>query len=225
MSQGKYLTVSRLTPRLSGLTPEEYATLQKLSTPDQIQTFLDALPMNFEKEGDTHRSPRAVLREKKAHCIEGALLAATAFWIHGEPPLILDLSTIPRSGDDDHVIALYKRNGYFGAVSKTNHAVLRFRDPIYRTLRELALSYFHEWFLLSTGRKTLDRYSKQLDLRRFGTDWITTEENLWEVADTLDALPHYKLVPKGNGRYVRKASEIEIRAGSIAEWSKDDAKT
>ena len=148
--------MTRLTRAESGLTKEEFAALKKLSTPIKIQNFLDALPMNFEKDGDTHRSPRAVLRAGKAHCIEGAMLAAAALWIQGEPPLILNLSARMGKGDVDHVIALYKRGGAWGAVSKTNHAVLRFRDPIYRTLRELAASYFNEWFLLPSGEKTLE---------------------------------------------------------------------
>lgn len=212
----KYLTRAE-----SRLTREEYETLKHLSTPIKIQDFIDALPFNWEKEGDTHISPRRVIAEKKSHCIEGAMLAAAALWIHGEQPLIMNLSARLGRGDVDHVIALYKRGGYWGAVSKTNHAVLRFRDPIYRTLRELALSYFNEWFLLSTGEKTLECYSKPLDMRRFGTDWITTEKDLWKVADALSILTHYQLVPKGNWRYVRKADSIEIKAGSVVEWPND----
>ncbi|MFZ3044203.1 MAG: hypothetical protein WA058_03830 [Minisyncoccia bacterium] len=216
--------MDRLTRAASELTKEEFATLKKLSTPVKIQDYLDALPMNFEKGGDTHRSPRAVLRAQKAHCIEGAMLAATALWIAGEPPLILNLSARMGRGDVDHVIALYKRGGFWGAVSKTNHAVLRFRDPIYRTLRELALSYFNEWFLPS-GEKTLECYSKQLDMRRFGTEWIMAEKDLWEVADALSVLPHYDLVPKGNWRYVRKADPMELKAGSFTEYQKSDPRT
>ena len=217
--------MDRLTRTASGLTPAEYAELSQLSTPVKTQDFLDALPMNHEKKGDTHRSPRAVLRARKAHCIEGAMLAATALWIQGEPPLILNLSARLGRGDVDHVIALYKRNGYYGAISKTNHAVLRFRDPIYRTLRELALSYFNEWFLLPSGEKTLECYSKPLDMRRFGTAWITAEKDLWEVADALSVAPHYQLVPKGNWRYVRKADRTEIAAGSRPGWPASDPRT
>ncbi|MFZ2500548.1 MAG: hypothetical protein WAW90_01000 [Minisyncoccia bacterium] len=217
--------MTHLTHVASGLTREEYATLAKLSTPIKIQDFLDALPMNLEKSGDTHRSPRQVLAEQKAHCIEGAMFAATALWIAGESPLIMNLSSRLGRGDVDHVVALYKRNGYFGAISKTNHAVLRFRDPIYRTLRELALSYFHEWFLNETCEKTLECYSKPLDMRRFGTSWITTGKDLWEVADALSVAKHYNLVPKGNWRYVRKAGALELKAGSIIEWEKSDPRT
>ena len=207
-----------LTRDASGLTAGEYKTLARLSTPVKIQDFLDTLPFNWEKKGDTHMSPRRVLLEGKAHCIEGALLAATALWIAGEPPLIMNLSPRSGRGDFDHVVALYKRGGFYGAISKTNHACLRFRDPIYRTPRELALSYFHEWFINSTREKVLERYSKPLNLQRFGSDWITAEKDLWGIADALDELPYYNLVPKGNWRYVRPADKMELKAGSLTEW-------
>jgi len=201
-----------------GLTRDELRIVKQLKTPIQIQDFLDAIPMNHEKGGDTHFSPRRVLRERKAHCIEGALFAATALWLHGEPPFIMDLSTRPGSGDDDHVVALYKRGGYWGAISKTNHATLRFRDPVYRTPRELALSYFHEWFMISTSEKTLVSYSRPLNLSRLGTDWITAEEDLWHLDDILNDLPHYDLVPKGNRKHIRKADTMELKAGKLVEW-------
>ena len=199
--------------------------LAKLSTPIKIQDFLDTIPMNWEKKGDTHMSPHHVLSKKKAHCIEGAMLAAAALWIHGEPPLIMNISARLGKGDVDHVVALYKRGGFYGAISKTNHASIRFRDPIYRTPRELALSYFHEWFFNSTGEKTLECYSKPLDLRRFGTEWVTSTTDLWNIADALSVLPHYNLVPEGNWCYVRKADNMERKAGSIIEWQKSDPRT
>ena len=214
-----------LTRANSGLTLKEYKILEKLSSPIKIQNFLNALPANWEKKGDTHMSPRRVLREKKVHCIEGALLAAAALWIHGEPPLIMNLSPKYGRGDVDHVIALYKRNGLFGAISKSNHAALRFRDPIYRTPRELILSYFHEWFVNATGEKVLDQYSKPFDLRRLGTDWITSEKDLWNMDDILDTLPHYDIVPKGNWKYVRKADAMDLKAGAIIEWEKSNPRT
>lgn len=217
--------MKRLTRAQSGLTSQEYKKLARLTTPIKIQDFLDTFAFNWEKEGDTHMSPRRVLREKKAHCIEGALLAAAALWLHGEPPRIMNVSARMGKGDVDHVVALYKRGGYYGAISKTNHAVLRFRDPIYRTPRELALTYFHEWFINETREKTLECYSKPLDLRRFGTDWITKEKDLWEIADALSVLPHYNLVPKGNWRYVRKADPMELKAGTLIEWPKSDKRT
>lgn len=216
--------MDRLTRAASGLTSEEHVLLRSLSTPIKMQDFLDALPMNHEKGGETYRSPRAVLRAGKAHCIEGALVAATALWLRGEPPLIMNLSARLGRGDVDHVVALYERGGHYGAISKTNHAVLRFRDPIYRTTRELALSYFNEWFLPS-GEKTLECYSKPVDLRRFGTGWITSEEDVNAIVDALSCAPHYSLVPKGNWRYVRPADPMELRAGTCPEWPKSDPRT
>ncbi|MDP2665691.1 MAG: hypothetical protein Q8P23_03620 [bacterium] len=217
--------MKRLSRASSGLTLKEYTKLASLTTPIKIQDFLDAVPMNWEKKGDTHLSPRRVLREGKAHCIEGALLAAAALWLHGESPLIMNVSARMDKGDVDHVVALYKRGGFWGAISKTNHATIRFRDPIYRTPRELALSYFHEWFMNETGEKTLECYSKPLDLRRFGTEWITAEKDLWNIADALSVLPHYNLVPKGNWRYIRKADAMERKAGMLIEWRKSDPRT
>ena len=210
---------------ICGLTENEERILRGLSTPIKIQDFLDKIPLNYEKNGDTHMSPRRVLKEGKAHCIEGALLAAAALWLAGEPPIIMNLSSRLGKGDVDHVVALYKRGGYWGAISKTNHSVLRFRDPIYRTPRELALSYFHEWFVNETGEKVLECYSKPLNLKQFGTDWITSEKDLWNIADALSEREHYFLVPKGNWRYVRKADSMELKAGKLIEWKKSNPRT
>jgi hypothetical protein len=205
-----------MTPQL-GLTKKERATLRRLDTPIEIQNYLDRIPFNFEKHGETHMSPRRVLKEKKANCIEGALLAALALWANGEKPLIMDFRALPH--DDDHVVALYKRNGHWGLISKTNHATIRFRDPVYRTLRELALSYFHEWFLNTTGEKTLESYSSPLDLSRFGTDWVTSKEDLWWLDKKIDALRHYRVVPKGNRKHLRSADPMELAAGRVIEWT------
>lgn len=217
--------MKRLSEKESGLTKRDYALLAKLTTPAKIQDFLDTFPFNWEKEGDTHRSPRRVLEAKKMHCIEGALLAATALWIQGEEPLIMNLSPKMGKGDYDHVITLYQRGGRYGAISKTNHSVLRFRDPVYKTLRELALSYFHEWFLPVTGEKVLECYSKPLDLRMFGTEWITNKEDSWKISDALSERMHYFLVPKGNWRYMRRADKEELKAASTPEWLKSDPRT
>lgn len=198
--------------------------LKRLSTPAMIQDFLDKLPMNHEKEGETHRSVRAALAAKKAHCIEGAMIAAAALALRGEPPILMDLTA--RRPDDDHVVALYKKNGYWGAISKTNHATIRFRDPVYRTLRELALSYFHEWFMNTNGEKTLKSFSViPLNLMRFGTDWVTSEKQLWYLDKALDALPHENLVPKGNKKFIRAADAMELKAGRFIEWPKSDPRT
>jgi hypothetical protein len=199
---------------------KEFAVFRKLTTPQKIQDFLDALGVNFEERGETCRSPREVLKTKKAHCMEGAMLAAAALWYHGEPPLVFDLRTSKH--DVDHVVTLFKRNGAWGALSKTNHAVLRYRDPMYRTLRELALSYFHEYFL-DDGRKTLRDYSRPLDLRRFGTAWLTEERDLWEIPNTLDDSPHSALLAPAEIKSLRRADRLEIRAGKLVAYKKKKA--
>lgn len=206
-----------------GLTKQELDILSKLSSPITIQDYLDTLPINYEKEGETHMSPRRVLREQKAHCIEGALLAATALWINGEKPLLMDLTA--GADDDDHVIALYKKNGYWGAISKTNHPLLRFRDPIYKTLRELALTYFHEWFLNESGEKMLVSYSVPINMKRFGKSWITAEEDLWYIDEALDSATHFELIPLQNKKFIRNADTFERKIGTTVEWKKSDKRT
>jgi hypothetical protein len=215
----------RLLRRESELTESEYKTLQALSTPILIQDYLDALPFNWEKGGPTYQSPRRVLASGRAHCIEGALLAAAALWIQGEEPLLMNLSPKMNKGDFDHVVTLYRRAGRFGAISKTNHAVLRFRDPIYRTPRELALSYFHEWFLPKTGEKVLECYSNPVSLTRFGTEWLTAREDLHRIVEALSTARHYYFVPKGNWRYVRRADALEQKAGALVEWPRHHPRT
>ncbi|MEN9338259.1 MAG: hypothetical protein RIQ41_573, partial [Candidatus Parcubacteria bacterium] len=141
-----------------GLTDKEKNFLKSLSTPAKIQDYLDTLQFNHEEGGETCMSPRHVLRTKQAHCIEGAMLAAVALMFQGRPPLLLNLK-VNTSKDDDHIVVLFEENGYWGALSKTNHAVLRFRDPVYKSVRELAMSYFHEYFLVKDGTKTMRGYS------------------------------------------------------------------
>ncbi len=193
---------------------EKFRVFRKLDTPGKIQDFLDGLRMNFERRGETCRSPLAVLAHGEAHCIEGALLAAAAFWYHGFPPLLLDIKTAP--GDFDHVVALFRERGRWGALSKTNHAVLRYRDPVYKSVRELAMSYFHEYFL-DSGRKTMRSFSEPFDLRRAGTGWLAASGNLWDLSGRLDRSPHQAAAL---GARLRRASPVEIKAGKITEWKK-----
>lgn len=216
--------MTRLTQRASGLSKRDFALLSRLSTPAAIQDYLDSVPMNWEKKGETLFSPKRLLEEKKAHCFEGALFAAAALWAHGEPPLIMNLSARMEKGDVDHVVALYRRGGRWGCISKTNHPSIRFRDPVYKTLRELSLSYFHEWFMNTTGEKTLECYSRSVDLSRFGPGWIAGDD-LWHLDDVLASAPHYFLVPKGNWRHVRRADRMELKAGRLEEWKKSDSRT
>jgi hypothetical protein len=147
--------------------------------------------------------------------MEGALLAALALWMHGQPPLIMDLKTT--DDDVDHLVALYRRHGHWGGITKTNHAVLRYREPIFRDLRELAASYFHE-YSLPDGRKTLRSFSAAFDLRSYSGDWITSEEPLWDLERQIDRSTHHQLLNRRQIAGLRRADPIEIRAGKITEW-------
>lgn len=201
-----------------GFTSDELRILKKLTTPKKIQDYVTALPINFEKRGATCMSPRRVLKEKKAHCLEGAMLAAAALLVQGRPPLLMDLKSAP--GDDDHVVALFREREHWGAIGKTNHAVLRYRDPVYRTLRELAMSFFHEWFI-DDGRKMLRSFSRPLNLagKRFN-GWTTAEDDLWHIEAALDEMPHERVVTPAMVQTLRRADRIERKAGDIVEWKK-----
>lgn len=207
-----------------GLSKAELAVFKKLTTPVKIQDFLDSFPRNMEKQGDTCMSPRRVLLEKKMHCYEGAMVAALALWLNGEEPWLCDLRA--DNTDYDHVVALYRRNGYWGAISKTNYATLRFRDPVYKNLRELGLSYFHEYFVNETGHKSLVECSlRPFNLKTMGTDWITSPDHLYDIAVALDDAPHQRLLPPENRRFIRRADKMEIKAGKLIEWKKTDPRT
>ena len=197
---------------------KEFGIFKKLDSPAKIQDFLDALPINFEPEGDTCHSPLMTLRENKAHCIEGAMIAAAALWYHRAKPLLLDLKT--SKDDSDHVVALFKEDGLWGAVSKTNHAVLRYRDPVYKTVRELAMSYFNEYFL-DNGKKTLRSFSVPFSLLAFDDEWLTSDQNLWGISEGIDEAPHFEIVKEHAAKRLRLAHPIEIQAGKLVEWKKN----
>jgi len=200
----------------------ELEILKKLNTPVKIQNFLDTLNVNFEEKGETCMSPRQVLRENKAHCIEAALLASAALRFHGQPPLIVDLEA--NAKDYDHVIAVFKQHNHWGAIGKTNRATLRYREPVYKTIRELVMSYFHEYFLNKNGAKTLRRYSLPVNLKRFDKKrWMTSEEDVWYIADYLVGVKHYNILNKKQIAGLRKADKIEIEAGKLVE-QKDPVK-
>ena len=172
------------------LTRQELQQFRKLSTPQKIQKYLDDLPYNKEPRGPTCRSPRRVIRDGTAHCFEAALLAAAALRVNGLPPLIFDLEAVR---DDDHVLAIYRTNGYWGAIAKSNYAGLRFREPVYRSLRELALSYFEHYYNLK-GEKTLRAYSGPVNLSRFDRNrWMTSEEDLWAIPEYLLDIRHTQI--------------------------------
>jgi len=198
------------------IPPKEYKILKKLNTPVKIQDFLDSLPINPEPDGDTCFSPMMVLKKRVCHCIEGAVLAALALRVNGQPPLLLDLAA--NKNDFDHVVAVFKKNNKWGAISKTNHAVLRYREPIYNSLRELAMSYFHE-YLDDQGRKNLRSFSLAVNLKRFDKlDWMTTHEDIFYIPEYLIEVKHFPILNRQQIANLRRADEIEIKAGQITEW-------
>jgi len=200
-----------------GLTQGEFAALRRLRTPERIQEFLYALKQNFERRGETCYSVRTVLRERRAHCIEGAMLAACALWIHGEPPLLLDLQAVH---DFDHVVALFRRGGRWGAISKTNGIGLRWRDPVYASLRELAMSYLHEYYN-KRDRKTLRTYSVPYDLRRMQPeDWVTADDGAWVLIDNLEAARHYRLMSRAQARSLIRRDPFERVVGNLLQYRK-----
>jgi len=201
--------------------PNEFGIFKKLRSPAAIQDFINGLEMNFTGRRHTYASPLVVLQTGKAHCMEGAMLAAAALWHLGYPPLLLDLKTT--NADDDHVVALFKEGGRWGAISKTNHAVLRYRDPVYRDPRELAMSYFNEYFL-DSGVKTMRSYSAPFDILRcraaHSDEWLTSRDDLAGIAEALDFSPHFQILKKGVDRNLRLADQSEIEAGKIVEYKR-----
>jgi len=186
-------------------TPGERAVFQRLRTPESLQRFLDDLAYNKEPDGATCRSPRRVLRDRTAHCMEGALFGAAALRMHGHPPLLLDLEAVR---DDDHVLALFRARGCWGAVAKSNFSGLRYREPVYRTLRELVMSYFEHYYNLRR-EKTLRQYSRPVSLRRFDRmGWMTAQEDVWAIPEYLCTVRH---TPVMRPRMVPHLARVDAR--------------
>lgn len=198
------------------LTPAERRLFTRLDTPHKIQAFLDSIPVNFEPDGDTIMSPRRMLAARVAHCAEGALLAAAVMMFHRKPVWLVDLRARPT--DHDHVIAVFKEHGRWGAISKTNHSILRWRDPIYKSVRELAVSYAHE-YTLPSGQKSLLAFSRPFSLARYApARWVTAEEDLHWLMEALDTSPHQDVAPKRIKQ--RRATRLEIAAQGLVEWER-----
>jgi hypothetical protein len=207
----------------AALSPAERRIFQKLSTPKKIQDFLDSFPVNFSKKGEGIYSVRTALQKKRMHCMEGALVAAAALAFHGREPLLMDMQST--SYDQDHVIALFKENTMWGAISKTNHPVLRWRDPVYANPRELAMSYFNEYFWpdkdTNFKKKTMRAYSFPFNLQKFELErWVASDKDVDWLADALDASPHERCFPPKQKKYLRDADAIEIKAMKLSEWRK-----
>jgi hypothetical protein len=186
---------------MNDLTSQETRLLKSLSSPWKIQDFLNSIPYNTEPDGDTCRSPRRVMRDRTAHCFEAALFAAAALRVNGWPPLIVDLEAVR---DTDHVIAVFRMDGCWGAIAQSNYSGLRFREPIYRNLRELAVSFFEDYFN-PKGEKTLRRYSRPVNLSRFDSaNWMTVEEDVWMIPEYLVDIPHRNILAKERRMFVDK---------------------
>lgn len=202
------------------LTEAERKIFQKLNTPQKIQDFINKMPNNFETDGETCQSPRRVLKSRRAHCIEGALLASAILNFHKRPALVAHMHTTKE--DQDHVIAIFKEGDRFGAISKSNHLVLRYRDPVYLNVRELMMSYFHEYWGLKTGHKNLRSYTEPIDLiKKFGESWITEDKELWNINDFIFHAPHKEIAPKNILKKLRDADTFEVKnIGKTIEWKK-----
>jgi hypothetical protein len=192
-------------------TRQELRSLQALRSPVGVQRFLDTMPYHL---AETAWSPRRVLRERTAHCLEGAIFAAVGLRVLGFPPLLLDLEAIQ---DTDHVIAVFRLNGHWGAIAKSNFSGLRFRAPVYRSLRELTMSYFEDYINLR-GDRTLRAYSRPVNLARFDRlhpGWMTSEGNLWWIPEHLAQIPHRRLLSPDIERSLSRADRRALEAGLV----------
>lgn len=198
----------------SHFTPSELRTLRALKTPAGIQRFLDDLPYNL---AITSRSPRLVLRDGTASCLEGGIFAAAALRVLGFPPLIFDLEA---DQDTDHVVAIFKVRDRWGAVAKSNFTGCRYREPVYRSLRELAMSYFNVYFNLRFER-TLRRYSRPVNLARFDhLDWMTSEKPIWFIAEHLCEIPHSSLLTAAMEKRLTRVDSRTIRGEMVGHKKK-----
>jgi hypothetical protein len=211
---------ARMHPRAAlgvelGLTRTMATRLAALRTPERIQDFVSRLRWNYQSDGPTALSVVGVLRQGHAHCIEGAFVAACALWLNGHPPLLIDLGAA--RGDVDHVMALFRRGRFWGAISKSNSPYLRYRDPIYRNLRELAISFFPQY--VKHRRKTLRTYSVPVDLRRHDPSlWVTRDGFCHEMVDVLTGARHFDILPAGRSSGLRPIDEIEARANLLRDF-------
>lgn len=188
--------------------------LPRLPTPAKIQQFLDQeIGYNREPRGATCYSPQTVLRERVAHCMEGALVAAMALRKLGYPPLLVDLEAVR---DSDHVLAVYRVHGRWGAVAKSDYAGLRSREPVYATIRELAMSYFEHYYN-PAGEKTLRAYSRPVNLTRFDRtiEWMTTLDEVWDIPGHLCIVPHTRILAPALERRLARMDTRLYQAGRV----------
>lgn len=190
------------------LSPTEHREVRELTSPRRIQDFLDGLLYSADP---FYRCPLRVLQERTAHCFDGALFAAAMLRPLGHPPLVLDM--LPNDRDDDHVLALFKKDGHWGAVAKSNFAGLRFRDPVYRSLRELVMSYFQDFYNVE-GEKTLRGYTVPLNLSAFDkAQWMALDAPADDIARRLDELRRFELLKDGMEAEIAPVDKRSLRAG------------
>ena len=203
---------------MCALTAREQSLYRRLNQPHLIQGFLDEkIKYNKESNGRTCRGPRRVIRDLVGHCMEGALFAAAALRMAGYEPLLVDLEAVR---DDDHVLAVFRQHGHWGAIAKSNYSGLRFREPVYRSVRELAMSYFEHYYNLA-GEKTLRGYSRPIQLAQFdGLDWMTSEDDLWPIPDYLCTITHTPALPHGMERKLRRMDRRLFNAGLLGRVKK-----
>src|SRR5579883_2357050 len=197
----------------SSLSRREEKILRGLSTPARIQRFLDKdIGYNTEPDGHTCYSPRMVLDRGVAHCMEGALLAAMALRRLGHPALLVDLEAVR---DTDHVLAVYRVDGHWGSVAKSDYSGLRSREPVYRNIRELVMSYFEHYYN-PAGEKTLRAYSRPVNLARFDRiGWETRDGDVWEIPNHLCDIPHTSILDRSMEKRLAKMDERLYKAGRL----------
>jgi hypothetical protein len=202
-------TPKQMTKAATGFTPSEFRKLRSFKTPHGIQRYLDRMPYHL---ADTAWSPRRVLAENTSHCLEGALFAAAALRVNGFPPLIFDLEA---ENDTDHVVAIYRIKDHWGAIANSNFTGCRYREPVYRTLRELALSYFDVYFNMR-GERSLRRFSRPVNLARFDRQgWMTSPKPLWYIAEYLFDVYHYPLLAPGLAQSLHRLDKRSFDAGCL----------
>jgi hypothetical protein len=196
-------------PQEAAFSRGQRAVLRRLDTPFKIQAYLDSIAYPAD---EFNRSPLRVMTDGRANCFDGALFAAFALARLGHPPRIVDMFA---DNDDDHLLALFKVRGAWGAVAKSNYVGLRFRDPVYRSLRELVMSYF-EPFYNTLGEKSLRSYTRPISLRQFDRlGWVTEQAALGVVAEHTEKVTRIPVLTNAMARDLSPVDRRSYQAGRL----------